>query len=455
MSPGRTVAVQQVSSEELASRVVERRAVEAVLWGMPAVNFDLMYQAFLGVKGGPNQVVYWSRPVDWKNQTLTPNPDTIYFMPFYDTRKGPVVLEIPPADDGSITGSIDDGWQNALEDVGPAGADKGKGGKYLILPPGYAERVPGGHIALQSDTYRGFALLRSNLKSGSDADIVKAVAYGRRMNFYPVSDAGGVRTKFVDALGQLFDSTIPYDLRFFEALHRFVQIEPWLTRDKALIQTLQSIGIRKGKPFAPDEETKSILADAARQAHAEIDAQYETVFVPPFYDGTHWALPGSKEVVDGLQNFFSDPNSYAIDGRAVMYSFGFFSAKHFGTGQSYLMTIKDATGRRLEGDSSYRLSVPANPPVKLYWSVTVYDGETHALIRSARWSSRSSNTPDLTKNADGSVDVFFGPKPPPSGESNWIPTTAGRRFEVLARFYGPEKSFSEKKWRLTDIELAK
>ena len=82
-------------------------------------------------KGGFNQVVYWSRLLDWKNQTLTPNPDVIYLMPFFNTKDvGPVVLEIPPADDGLFNGSIMNYWQAAIEDVGPGGVDKGKGGKY-------------------------------------------------------------------------------------------------------------------------------------------------------------------------------------------------------------------------------------------------------------------------------------------------------------------------------------
>ena len=175
----------------------------------------------------PNQIVYWSRPLDWKNQTLTPNPDTIYLMPFYNTKDGPVVLEIPPADEGSITGSVDDAWQNALEDVGPAGVDKGKGGKYLILPPGYKDQMPDGSIPLPSDTFQGFAILRSNLKSGSGADIAKAVAYGKRIKFYPLTQADkNPETTFVDAYGVMFDATIPYDVRFFESLHRIVQVEP-------------------------------------------------------------------------------------------------------------------------------------------------------------------------------------------------------------------------------------
>ena len=311
---------QDYSAEELARRTLKRRAVEAVMWGMPAVNFDLMYQAFVGVKGGPNQIVYWSRPLDWKNQTLTPNPDTIYFMPFYNTKDGPVVLEIPPSDEGSITGSIDDGWQNALEDVGPAGMDKGKGGKYLILPPEHKGKVPTGYIPLRSDTYQGYALLRSNLKTGSEADIAKAVAYGKRVKFYPLVEGGGKsghQTKFVDAFGRIFDATIPYDARFFESLNRFVQVEPWLIRDKAMIDMLKSVGIEKGKPFRPDTTTKVMLEASAHEARALIEMQYEKTFVPPFNEGKHWALPASPEVVEGMPNFFANRNSYPTDGRAV------------------------------------------------------------------------------------------------------------------------------------------
>ena len=128
---------------EIADRALHRRAIEALIWGMPAVNFELMRRQLVKLGGSANQVVFWSRPVNWKNQTLTPNPDTIYFMPFFDTRDvGPVVLEIPPADSGTIVGSIDDCWQTAIEDVGPAGADKGTGGRYLILPPDHAATLP-------------------------------------------------------------------------------------------------------------------------------------------------------------------------------------------------------------------------------------------------------------------------------------------------------------------------
>ena len=126
------------SAADLAMRTVQRRAVEAAVWGIPIVNHDLMFQAGARVGATMNQIVYWSKLLDWKNQTLTPNPNSIYLMPCFDTAAaGPIVVEIPPAEGGSITGTLMDCWQTAFEDVGPAGVDKGAGGKYLILPPGY------------------------------------------------------------------------------------------------------------------------------------------------------------------------------------------------------------------------------------------------------------------------------------------------------------------------------
>jgi hypothetical protein len=163
-------------------------------------------------------------------------------------------------------------------------------------------------------------------------------------------------------------------------------------------------------------------------------------------------MPASMELVEGIMSNYGQPGIYPVDARGLAYSYAFFSAKHLGTGQYYLMSIKDKDGQRLNGASTYRLNVPANAPVSLYWSATVYDGATHAFIRNVSRQSRSSQNPDLKKNADGSVDVYFGPKAPAGQESNWVPTSADERFEVLFRLYGPEKPFFDKLWKLPDID---
>lgn len=235
-------------------------------------------------------------------------------------------------------------------------------------------------------------MLRSILKDGSAESVTNAVAYGKRVKLYPLSQAASPpATVFVDTIDEVFDATIPYDVR------------------------------------------------------------YEGVFSPPYYEGTHWALPAYPDLAEQIQTNYADSDSYAVDSRGVTYSMAFFSAKHLGAGQYYLMTIVDNDGRALNGSKAYRLRVPANPPVTQYWSATAYDRATHALIRGLPRSSRSSQSEGIQRNADGSVDVYFGPKPPDKMDANWVPTSADGKFEMLFRFYGTQKPLFDKTWRLPDI----
>ncbi|MGX1811499.1 DUF1254 domain-containing protein [Nocardia sp. NPDC055321] len=441
--------------ESVDDALVGSRAFEAVVWGMPIVNFDRMLQASIAVGAGANTIVYWSRLVDWKNQTLTPNPNAIYLMPFYDTSTGPMVLDIPPAQgDSTITGSIDSAWQTPLADVGPAGTDRGAGGRYLILPPGYAGDIPDGYIVLRSETNAGFALLRSNLTTGDDADLARAVAYGTRIGFYPLG-AAPTATSYVDASGKEFDATIPYDREFFTALNRQVQAEPWLARDMAMIDQLRTIGIVKGATYQPDPTLTSTLDAAAVRARDWLEQQYVAAFDPPFYPGSHWAVPVNQNLIAALQNGYADPAVYPIDARGLTYSFIYFAAKTLGSGQFYLETITDRDGHDLDGAKNYTLTVPADAPVSLYWSLTAYDRGTHTLIRDVDWPSRASNTPGLVTDSDGSVRIYIGPTPPAGkGTSNWLPTKAGSTIEIMARFYGPQPALLDKTWTLPDIEPA-
>jgi hypothetical protein len=447
---------QSYAPQELASRTIERRAVEAVIWGMPAVNTELMYDEMVKAGGKPGEIIYWGKPLDWHNQTLTPNPDTLYFMGFYDTKaSGPMVVEIPPArDDGSLNGNFVTLWQTALEDAGRLGVDKGKGVKFLITPPGYADKIPDGFEQLASDTYGGYFLIRSNLKSHDDADVQKSIAYGKRVKFYPLSAIDNLpETEFVDVKDKDFDSTIKYDLSFFTLLDRVVQSEPWIARDRAMIDQLRSIGVEKGRPFAPDETTKKALEAGVAEAKALLAARYDAGF-PVFFEGTHWTMPTSPETIEGQATDYADPDKYTVDGRGLAYTYAYIALKRLGAGQYYLITIKDKDGEAYDGGKTYRLHVPPNPPVEQYWSVTAYDRETHALIKGMDRASRASNAADLQKNADGSVDVWFGPKAPEGKESNWVPTDPNRRFELMFRFYAPTKALFDKAWTLPDVEKA-
>ncbi len=196
---------------------------------------------------------------------------------------------------------------------------------------------------------------------------------------------------------------------------------------------------------------KQVLESSAKEAQAWLSLRFDTVFTP-YFEGGKWALPAAPGLVEVASTFYESLSAYPIDARGLTDYWAFSTVKHLGAGQFYLMASKDKQGQPLEGAGTYRLTVPANVPVAQYWSAVVYNRETHTLIRGASRLSRSSQNPDLQKNADGTVDLYFGPQAPAGKESNWVATDPGGRFEVLTRFYGPGKPLFEKTWKLPDIE---
>lgn len=448
----------KTSLEDLKHHLAKQRAAEAVIWGMPAVNYDLMLQEMLTKTDGKvGQVIYWGRPLDWHNQTLTPNPDALYFMVFFNTHDGPVVLDLPPGDEnGSFNGNIVTIWQMPLEDAGLLGYDQGKGGKYLVLPPGYTNAVPDGYIPLHSDTFGGYMLFRSNLKSHSDADVQASIAYGKRLKAYPLAQADNPpATVFTDVKDVDFDSTIRYDESFFEHLNRIVQNDVWIDRDRVMIDELKSLGIEKGKPFAPDDEARARQISGMNEAHALLAAEYDAGLPPYFSPSSRWTYPAPADLIKEQQIAFSNMDEYPVDSRGLAYTYAYIGLKRLGAGQMYLISIHDKDGDSFDGKKMYRLTVPPDAPVKQYWSVTAYDRETHTLIKGMPRASRSSLIPELQKNADGSVDIYFGPKAPDGKDSNWIPTDPARGFELMFRAYAPTKALFEKTWVLPDVEEVK
>ena len=221
-----------------------------------------------------------------------------------------------------------------------------------------------------------------------------------------------------------------------------------------MIDPLRSLGIEKGKTFNPDAGTRDAIETGVKEAKAWLEAKYDAG-LPPFYDGSHWTMPAFPELITAAQVSFSDPDKYPTDVRGLSYSYAFIGVKRLGTGQFYLISIKDKDGHAFDGRKYYRLTVPPDAPVEQYWSLTAYDRATHALIRNVPRASRSSRVPQLQKKQDGSIDIFLGPSSPGGKELNWIPTDPKRGFEVMFRLYAPTKALFEKTWRLPDVEKVK
>ena len=444
---------QTLTGGELERRTVERRAVDAVIWGLPLVGEDAVKQAaFRDGKAKYNDIVWWPKGGGWKNQSPTPNVNTRYMYFFINTKHdGPVVVELPPAVAGaSFYGTIEDAWYVPLVDIG----FEGKGGKYLVLPPGYTGDVPEGYIPVRPATYNSMTLLRSILASMSAKDVQAGNDLVSQVRIYPLSIAANPPAqRLLDMTDVMYDGLVKYDESYFISLARMLNEETVQPRDLQMMGMLLPLGIEKGKEFKPDASTVVQLNAAASEAHAWLMDKAATD-ITPWWTGSQWVVP-SPPITMPTMFKWQTPNYFDVDSRAIALSQYFCPTAKLGTGSFYFGTFHDHGGDPLEGGKGYRLHVPAEVPVREFWSVTVYSLETSTFFLHATRLTLGSLDKELKKNADGTVDIYFGPKPPAGHESNWLYTAPGQKWFPWFRVYGPEKAIFDKSFRLPDIDLAK
>jgi hypothetical protein len=359
----------------LQEQTTYARAFEAVMWALPVADTYAPRRAGNELGISPSALFITEQRPTGKLWIVTCNAQSPYVFGDLTTRNCPIVFEVPPTGDkAKFSGSIVDLWWLPLEDIGPDGADAGKGGKYLVLPPGYEGQVPDGYFVLRSRTYSINMLLRALPADHGDGGWAAAVAYARTLKIYPLAEAAAPKpVAFADVSRKPFPGTPQFDRSYFQYLDRLVQEEPVLEHDKAMMGLLASLGFEKGKPFRPDERTAIILDRAAQDVQRYCLDMFmtmkATMYGAPFWPDRHWAAIGlSREVVTGgAQWVFPDRLDYIA--RATFYYSGVGVQKRFGTQAIYPSTAVDANGNPLDGGKHYRIRLPKDVPVDDFWEV--------------------------------------------------------------------------------------
>ncbi len=418
------------------------RGITAFLDTIPGASLVGMRRGLRSVGvDSPDKIGYTDPRCTSTPLFLTPNTETTYGVTFLDLKAwGPTVIEVPPQ---SLC-VVDDFWFRYVTDMGIPGPDRGAGGKYLFLPPGYEGDRPEGYYTFESPTFSNFVVIRA----------LGGVPAIKQSRIYRLSDADAApENTFVNFGEQAMNTVHSNDFSFFEEIAQLVAEEPTSALDAERAGTLASLGIVHGKPFAPDDRLRGILDDAAKIGAAMSRAiLYSPRDAEAFrWEGKSWKNP----FVGGSYEFLSD-GARNLDARTLYHYAATvitpaMAHAQVGAGSAYLYTVTDADGALLDGAATYSLRIPPQVPAKNFWAVDIYDTQTRSLLQSALYPALSSLDGDLQPEEDGSTVLWFGPAAPDGKETNWIPTLPGKSWWPVLRLYGPLEPWFDLTWQLPEI----
>lgn len=429
------------------------RGVEAFLNAMPGASVYALVKGQQSIGAVNNhQVVITEELMDSNPLLLTANTSTLYVVPSITTKEdGPVVMEVPPG----MLGAFNDMWFRYVQDIGPAGPDRGQGGKYLLLPPGYEGDIPEGYFIVRPKTYRVWIFMRGSIAKGLDVAVKNVKDH---LKIYPLSKIEDPpKMEFVNGSKQPFNTIHANNFHFYEEINDLIQEESMEMIDPETRGLLAAIGIVQGQPFNPDARMKKLLTEAVAIGNATARAivwypRIEGAKIYPDTDSAWMMGFAGKDV------FFEREGARNLDAR-VMFHYPYtavtpaMAVTRPGLGSDYGIAYLDANKHILDGSKTYRLHLPPNVPVNNFWAVTIYDSQTRSQLQTSQpFPTVGSQSENFQQNDDGSYDVYFAPEPPQGKDGNWLQTIPGKSWFIALRMYGPLEAWIDQSWRPGEIE---
>ncbi len=446
------------TAQKLFDELDFQRAVQTYLWAMPLASYGAFAEEHFRLGANNNTVMIAEQSAKQHHLVLTGNQDTVYLSGVLDLRDGPVVLELPRG----LLGTMNNLWQEPLVDLGgPFSPEQSRGGRFLILPPGYDQALPRfHHHVVKADT--NIVVFYVRAIGQSRADWPELSESMKEFKVYPLAQASdNPVTNHVFISDMEINTLVPDGLAYFENLARFINENPPREKDMAMLGMLATLGIAHRKEFAPDDRMKQILTDAAILGKAMTQAIGWHSRTP---EEALYLAPGEREWkwLFTLDNpWFRGPGYLNVDERTRFAWEAIGTAESMviqvpGQGSTYIGAYRDSEHRWLSGEHTYKVHLPAPIPAAAFWSLTLYDNETRSQIRNDLDRPLVGTIHGTQANQDGSNDLYFGPTLPDGvPKANWVQTRPGAGWFAYLRLYGPEQPFFDRKWLPSDFERVK
>jgi hypothetical protein len=441
------IAVDAQTTDKVSEEEAHAIGVDAYMYFYPLLSMDITRKQFTNIepgkelgKGPMNMFVNFPAypPADFKG-VVRSNFDTLYSIAWLDLTKEPLVVSAPDTNGRYYLLPMLDMWTDVF--ASPGWRTTGtKAGNFLVTPPGWHGKVPAGFTHIAAPTAYVWILGRTKTDGPADYDAVHKIQPGYRVT--PLSRWGKPSLPVVVKIDPTVDMKTPPKIqvdtmpaaKYFTYAAELLKLHPPHITDQPIIAQMKRIGIEPGKSLDFDKLDPAVKKALESAPH---DAQQLIA----------WKVPTIARVANGWS---MNTDTMGVYGnyylkRAIITQVGL--GANLPEDAIYPLNLGDDTGKPLVGANKYTIHFDKGetPPVRAFWSITLYDSEGFQVANVLNRFAVSSWMPFRT-NADGSLDLYFQYESPgKEKEANWLPSPK-EEFNLTMRLYSPLSDALTGKW---------